>query len=190
MKRLSRWFADHIIPLGAPGLFLIAFLDSAGIPIPQGVDVLLFALTVRTPEMALYYAALAVAGSLGGCLLLYGISRAAGHIALAHRVSPERLDYLRTRFERYEAFTLVLPVLLPFMPMKLFIIAAGVFEVRVHQFILAVLFARTVRYFGLAILAQRYGYQTWTLLRQHPLPLLGAAALLIGLFYFLSRRSS
>jgi membrane protein YqaA with SNARE-associated domain len=188
MNRLSRWFAENIVPLGGPGLLLIAFLDSAGIPIPQGVDVLLFALTIQQPELALFYAALATAGSLGGCLLLYGISRAAGHVALAHRVSPERLDYLRARFERYEAFTLVLPVLLPFMPMKLFIIAAGVFEVRVHQFVLTVLFARTVRYFGLALLAQRYGTQTWTLLRQHPLPLVAAAVLLLGVFYLLSRR--
>ncbi len=188
MKRLARWFADHVVPLGAPGLFLVAFFDSAGLPIPQGVDVLLFALTVQSPAGALLYAALATLGSLGGCLLLYGISRAAGHVALAHRVSPERLLYLRNRFERYEAFTLVLPVLLPFMPMKLFIVAAGVFEVRVHQFILAVVVARTVRYFGLALLARRYGYQTWTLLRQHPLPLVAAAVLLLGLFYLLSRR--
>jgi membrane protein YqaA with SNARE-associated domain len=188
MKRLGRWLADHVVPLGAPGLFLIAFVDSAGIPIPQGVDVLLFALTVQSPSRALLYAALATAGSLAGCLLLYGISRAAGHVALAHRVSPQRLHYLRNRFERYEAFTLVLPVLLPFMPMKLFIAAAGVFEVRLHQFVLAVVVARTVRYFGLALLARHYGYQTWTLLRQHPLPLVAAAVLLLGLFYLFSRR--
>jgi membrane protein YqaA with SNARE-associated domain len=181
-------FLQTLLAYGAAGLFAVAFLDSAGIPIPQGVDVLLFALAVQNPARTLLYAALATAGSLAGCLLLYAVSRAAGHAALARRVSPERADYLRSRFERYEAFTLLLPCLLPFMPMKLFIIAAGVFQVHLRSFVLAVLLARVVRYFGVALLARRYGDQTWVYLRQHPLHIALAAVLLLGLFYLLSRR--
>jgi membrane protein YqaA with SNARE-associated domain len=187
MRRAGQWLADRIVPLGAPGLLLIAFLDSAGVPIPQGVDVLLFALTLHSPSRAALYGALAVAGSLAGCLLLYGASRAAGHAALARRASAERMEILRIGFERYQAFTLVLPVLLPFMPMKLFIIAAGVFEVRVRHFVAAVVLARSIRYFGLALLAQRCGEQTWTLLRQHPIALAGAALVIAAVLYWLSR---
>ena len=35
---------DSLLPLGLPGLFLIAVLDSAGIPLPGGVDIVLMLL--------------------------------------------------------------------------------------------------------------------------------------------------
>jgi membrane protein YqaA with SNARE-associated domain len=189
MRRLSRWFVEHIVPLGAPGLFLLAFIDSAGLPIPQGVDVLLFAQTAANPSGALFYASLATAGSVLGCLVLYCISRTAGHAALARRTSPERIDAMRRQFEKYEALTLVLPTMIPLpLPMKLFIIAGGVFQVRVSQFVLAVGFARAVRFFGIALLARYYGDQAWAYLRQHPAAVAGGGLALLAVFYLLSRR--
>jgi len=175
--------------LGAPGIFLLALIDSGGIPIPQGVDVLLFAQTTANPSRAYFYATLATLGSLVGCVVLYYISRAAGHGALVRRTSAERIDAMRRQFEKYEAFTLVLPTMIPLpLPMKLFIIAAGVFRVRLPHFIAAILFARAVRFFGIALLARRYGDQAWTYLRQNPAPLAAAVLGLLGLFYLLSRR--
>ena len=190
MRRIGRWFVQHIVPFGAPGLFLLAFIDSAAIPIPQGVDVLLFVQTTAHPSRAFLYAALATLGSLLGCLVLFRISRAAGHAALARRTSPERIDAMRRQFERYEAFALVLPAMLPLpLPVKLFVIAAGVFQVRLRPFVLAILFARTVRFFGIALVAQRYGAQTWTFLRQNAVFGAAAALLLVLLFYWISRRT-
>jgi membrane protein YqaA with SNARE-associated domain len=189
MKTVGRWFVEHIVPLGAPGLFLLALIDSGGLPIPQGVDVLLFAQTTAHPGAALLYASLATLGSLAGCLFLYYVSRAAGHAALARRTSPERIDAMRRQFEKYEALTLVLPTMIPLpLPMKLFIIAAGVFQVRLPHFIGAILFARTVRFFGIAFLARSYGDQAWTYVRQNLAPVLVGVLLLLGLFYLASRR--
>ena len=189
MRRAGRWFLEHIVPLGAPGLFLLAFIDSGGIPIPQGVDVLLFAQTAANPSRALFYASLATVGSLLGCLVLYYISRTAGHAALARRTSPERIDAMRRQFEKYEALTLVLPTMIPLpLPMKLFIIAGGVFQVRVTQFVLAIAFARAVRYFGIALLARYFGGGAWIYVRQHPFVVAAGGLALLGVFYLFSRR--
>ena len=189
MKTLGRWLSQHILPFGAPGLFILALADSGLIPIPQGVDVLLFVQVTRNPSRALLYAALATAGSVLGCMFLYYISRRGGRMALERRATAERIARIRSEFEKYEALTLVLPTMIPLpLPMKLFIIAAGVFQVRFWRFVAAVLFARVVRYFGIALLAQQYGEQTWRFLRENALGVGVAVALLLGLFYWLRRR--
>lgn len=189
MKTIGRWLSLHILPLGAPGLFLLALVDSGLLPIPQGVDVLLFAQVVRRPGAALLYAMLATLGSLLGCAFLYAVSRMAGEMALARRVSPQGIDRMRRQFEKYEALTLVLPAMIPLpLPMKLFVIAAGVFEVHFGFFLLAILFGRVVRYYSLALVAQRYGPGAWTFMRHHVAPAGCAAAVLIAGFYWFSRR--
>lgn len=189
MQAIGRWLSQNLLALGAPGLFLLSLIDSALLPLPQGVDLLLFAQTTRDPAGAPRYAALATAGSVLGCLFLYWLARRGGQAMLARRTSPERIAGLRQKMERYDALTLVLPTLIPLpLPMKLFVIAAGVFQVRLERFLAAVLFARLTRYFGIALLAQRYGDQTWSWLRENAvLTGLGVAGLL-AVFYWLGRR--
>ena len=186
---MGRWFSQYILPLGAPGLFLLALIDSGLIPVPQGVDVLLFAQVVRRPSGAVLYAALAVLGSTIGCIFLYSVSRKAGAVALTRQTSPQRAYDIRRQIEKYEALTLVLPTMVPLpLPMKLFVIAAGVFKVRFGRFVVAIVFARAVRFLGIALLAQRYGEQTWTFIRQNVLLVGAGAACLVAGFYWLSRR--
>jgi membrane protein YqaA with SNARE-associated domain len=189
MNLLREWFAEHVVPWGGPGLFLLALIDSGGVPIPQGVDVLLFAQTLHRPELAMLYAALATVGSLLGCLFLYGVSYKAGEVALARRTSPERVQMWRRRYEKYEAFTLLLPAMVPLpLPMKLCVIAAGVFEVGAGRFTIAILTGRVIRYFGIALLVRYYGDQTWAFLRQNALAVGAGAALLVATFYWFTRR--
>lgn len=152
------------------------------------MDLLLFAQTLARPGGALGFAALAVGGSLLGCLFLYGVSRKGGEMALRRRTTPERVTYLREKFEKYDALTLVLPAMIPLpLPMKMFVIAAGVFQVRVGRFVAAVLVGRVVRYFGVALLAQRYGEDAWRLLRENAIALGIGAVALLALFFGLSQ---
>lgn len=190
MKTIAAWVAQYILPFGAPALFLVALADSGLIPLAEGVDVLLFTQVVRHPARASMYAALATAGSLLGCMFLYYISRAGGEVALARRASPERIAGIRRKIEKYEALILVLPAMVPIpLPMKVAVIASGVFRVHLGRFVAAVLFARAVRYFGIALIAYRYGDQTWMVIRQHYLATGLAAASLIGGFFWLSQRA-
>ncbi len=43
-------FRDSLLALGVPGLFLIALLDSAGVPLPGGVDIVLMLLSWQQPS--------------------------------------------------------------------------------------------------------------------------------------------
>ena len=44
---------DSLLTLGLPGLFLIAMFDSAGIPLPGGVDIVLMLLAWQQPSFFL-----------------------------------------------------------------------------------------------------------------------------------------
>jgi membrane protein YqaA with SNARE-associated domain len=187
VKTIARWASQYILPFGAPGVFLLALADSGLVPIAEGVDVLLFAQVVRQPGRALLYAALATAGSLLGCIFLYYISRLAGEVALARRASPQRIERVRRQIEKYEALTLVLPAMVPLpLPMKLFVIASGVFRVHFARFVIAIAFARVVRYFGIALLAYHFGNQTWIFIRQHAAIAIAVTVCILGLFYWFS----
>jgi membrane protein YqaA with SNARE-associated domain len=190
VKTIAAWVTRYILPYGAPGLFLVALADSGLIPLAEGVDILLFAQVVRQPGRALLYAALATAGSLLGCIFLYYISRAGGELALSRRTSAVRLEQIRKKMERYEALTLVLPAMVPIpLPMKLFVIASGVFRVHLGRFVAAILIARVARYFGIALVAARYGDQTWALIRHNALPAAAVAVCIVGGFFWFSRRA-
>ena len=61
---------DTLLVLGLPGLFLIALLDSAGVPLPGGVDIILLLLAWQQPSLFLVIALTAAVGSTLGCLVL------------------------------------------------------------------------------------------------------------------------
>ena len=63
---------------GAPGLFLISFLDSSVLSFPVINDLLLIQLSIDKPSRMPLYAAAATLGSVLGCVLLYFIARTGG----------------------------------------------------------------------------------------------------------------
>ena len=65
------------LALGAPGLFLVAFLDSSFLPLPGITDVLLVVTVTRHPGGMLWYVAMTV-GSIAGCLVLHYLGRKGG----------------------------------------------------------------------------------------------------------------
>ena len=72
-----------LLTWGLPGLFLIAFLDSAGVPLPGGVDVVVMLLAWQSPSLFLPIAILAALGSVLGCLVLFHAGRKGGELALS-----------------------------------------------------------------------------------------------------------
>jgi len=75
-------FVDRVrsfaLVLGAPGLFLVSFLDSSFLPLPGITDVLLVVMVTRNPGAMLWYVVMTVAGSVAGCLVLHYIGRKGG----------------------------------------------------------------------------------------------------------------
>jgi uncharacterized membrane protein YdjX (TVP38/TMEM64 family) len=87
-------------------------------------------------------------------------------------------------FLEYGLLTVFIPGMIPIpMPLKLFIIAAGAFQVNPFWFTLVMTLARIPRYFGLAWLGKRLGAQTLPYLAHHVWQLLGLAAALFLVLY-------
>jgi membrane protein YqaA with SNARE-associated domain len=187
LKEFARWATA----LGPWGIFLVALSDSALIPMPQGVDALLIAQSVAAPSSAYFAAALAVLGSLLGSLILYWLARRGGRIMLEKKASQSGIEKMRRQVEEYGAMVLFLPTAIPLpLPMKLFVIAAGVFQMRLLPFCLVLVVARSIRYFGEAYVAVRYGEQATVFLKENALLGLGIAAILVALLFGVHRWST
>ncbi len=166
--------------MGPPGLFLVALGDSAFVPLPQGVDALIIAQSIAAPSTAYFGAALAVLGSLIGSLVLYTMAQRVGRRMLEKKVRAGGIERMRRQIEKYDALVLLFPTMVPLpLPMKLFVIGAGVFQMNLARFMAVIVLARSLRYFGEAFVALRYGEQTTTFFKEHVL--LGAVVV-VGLF--------
>ena len=185
LLKLTAWIAA-LKSLGAWGLLLSATIDSMAIPIP--VDALIASYAFSSPHRAWLYCAAAAAGSALGSLLPYGLGRAGGELFLLKRIDEQRLHKIRDRFERQEFLALMVPAILPPpTPFKLFVFSAGVFEMKVFSFLLAIASGRLIRYGILSVLTIIFGPQIVTkataLFRNHPLLLLVLLiAVIVGIF--------
>jgi membrane protein YqaA with SNARE-associated domain len=175
--------SQFLLAYGALGLFAIALLDSALIPLPGGPDAVLILLATSRPSWVPVYVLTATLGSGIGCLIFYYISRRAGRGALK-RFSPEKQARVKELIDRYDVLSvLVASVLPPPFPFKLFIATAGVFRFSVVRFAVAVVIGRGFRYALVGYLAARYGEHAKELLaRYYPYIGLGVAALVVILF--------
>jgi membrane protein YqaA with SNARE-associated domain len=175
--------SQYLVTWGPFGLFTIALLDSAMVPLPGGADAVMILLTTARPSWMIFYALAATVGSVIGCCILYYISRRAGRKALA-RFSPARQARVKELIDRYDVLSVIVAsVLPPPFPFKLFVITAGVFRLNVWRFAAAIAAGRLFRFLLEGYLAARYGTQAKELLAHYyPYIGIGLAALIIALF--------
>ena len=188
MSRLAAWLHAFAMGIGGPGLFVIAFLDSSFLSLPQINDLLVIWMVIQHPERMPYYAAMATLGSLAGCLVMYGLGRKGGDVFLRRRFKGRHLDRAHALFERYGFLAVLVPALLPPpAPFKLFVILAGVVAMPPVTFVMAVAVGRGLRYLAEGLLAVWYGELAVSYMRDHPVQvsvvLFAAAGLGVGLFY-------
>jgi membrane protein YqaA with SNARE-associated domain len=173
--------------LGAPGLFLISFLDSSVLTFPVINDLLLIELCIQRPLRMPLYALMAMTGSVLGCVLLYFLARAGGE-AFFHKKAGARARTIQHWVETNGFGGVLITALLPPpVPFKIFVFAAGVFEVPVSSFVLAVALARSIRYFTMGYLAVKYGDQALPFLTQHKLLVTVMVIVFAAVSYGLSR---
>ncbi|HEX4348659.1 MAG TPA: VTT domain-containing protein [Vicinamibacterales bacterium] len=148
------------LALGAPGLFLVTFLDSSFLSLPEATDLLLIWMVVQHKSRMVFYASTAVAGSVLGCLALYVVGRKGGDALVRSRFNTGTVDKALGTIQRYGVLAVLIPCLLPPpAPFKIFIILAGIAGISVTRFVLAIAIGRTIRYFAEGFLAVRYGDQ-------------------------------
>lgn len=168
MKTFVAWLQGFAATIGGPGLFIIAFLDSSLLSLPEINDLLVISAVMQYPHRLVYYALMATAGSLAGCLALYAMGRRGGEALLRSRFKEGRLASSMGLFQRYGVLAILIPSLLPPpAPFKIFVLLAGVSRVPVWKFSVALLVGRGVRFLAIGLLAARYGQQTVDFLHEH-----------------------
>jgi len=176
------------------GLFGIAFFDSSLLSLPEINDALLLYFGARFPERAFYYALMTMLGSVTGASLLYGLARWQGFSFLEKRFPKGRIQSVFGIVRRYGAFAVLLPSILPPpFPFKIFVLSSGALGLPIPRFIVAMVVGRTVRYFGEAWLAVRYGDQALGYLHANAANVLvGALVVAVGAvaFHAIRRRRS
>ena len=173
--------------LGAPGLFLISFLDSSVLTFPVINDLLLIELSLQRPARMPLYASMAALGSILGCVLLFFIAEKGGE-ALFHKHAGKRAVTIHNWVvDNGFGGMLVAALLPPPTPFKVFVVAAGVFEVPLISFTSAIALARLIRYFGIGYLAIRYGANALPYLAAHKWRVTAVAIGLALASYVLSR---
>ena len=191
MKSFVAWIQSIAVALGAPGLFLIGFLDSSFLSFPEVNDLLLVLMVTQHKERMLLYAASATLGSLAGCLVLFYLGRRGGAAFVQRRFGSGAAERTLELVRRYGVLAILVPSILPPpAPFKIFVLLAGVTGMTPRRFISAILVGRGTRYFGEAALAYRYGDQAIAFLEEHgrTVTLALIAALVVGAIVVLGWR--
>ena len=187
MKTLLAWVQGVATALGAPGLFLVAALDSSFLSLPQINDLLLILSVTKNPHLMPLYATMSTLGSLAGCFAMYAVGRKGEDALIRKRFSGPRSQRALALFNRFGMLAVLVPAILPPpAPFKIFVILAGASRMSPWTFALAVVLGRGFRYFGEGLLAVWYGEQAITFLESHGRDIAmwtGIAVLVLGAGY-------
>jgi membrane protein YqaA with SNARE-associated domain len=156
ISRYTHFIWSVLQPLGSWGIFAVAILDSAAFGIP--LDPVVAGYVYAHPLKIWLYVFTASAGSAVGSLIPYGIGRAGGELLLLKRIDRKSFERMRDRFENQEFFAMMIPAMLPPpTPFKLFLLGAGVFEMRPYLFLLSIFAGRVIRFLILGFLVVKFG---------------------------------
>ena len=192
MARITAWILVFTKSIGGFGIFVIAFLDSSFLSFPVVADATVISMVASRPERTLFYAAMATLGSVAGCTALYFVAKKGEQAFLQKRFHAERIEWAKGLVQRHGMMALLVAGLLPPpAPFKLFVLLAGVAEVPLHTFVVAIAVGRGARYFGEGILALLWGEAALHYVRENGRVLalsLGMVALAGGAAYLWWKR--
>ena len=171
MTRLIHNLTEALVSYGPVGLLLVAFLDSAGIPVSAGMDAIVILVAVNAPERAWLGAALAVLGSVAGNIVLFMASRAGRRWTRKEEkaLAPGGPGRFERWFHDYGLVTIFVPAVVPVipLPLKVFVISAGMMHTPLSRFLAVIVAARVLRYFGEAWLGVKLGHESMGWLKGH-----------------------
>ena len=174
--------------LGAPGIFLVAFLDSSILSLPEIADLLVIWMVTNNKSRIAIYVVSATVGSLLGCLLLYGIGRKGGAGVVHRRFGATNVERALDAFRRHGIMAVLIPSILPPpAPFKIFVLLAGVADISVTRFSIAILIGRGLRYTVEGLLALWYGERAMAFIRDNgtTVALATVAVIAVGFLVYL-----
>lgn len=185
--KIPGWLTHVVGAIGGGGLFVVAFLDSSVLSFPFVTDLLFVEFVMQHHRRMLYYALMAAAGSLAGCIWLYLLAKKGG-AAYRKRHGNKAPGRIQGLVHRHALLSVFLPSILPPpMPFKAFVIAEGVAQVPIRTFLLGVLIGRALRYGVEGVFAVKYGAAVEEVMFHNKTITIAVPVVLIGAIYVLTR---
>jgi membrane protein YqaA with SNARE-associated domain len=159
MQGFILWLQHELLPrLGPGGVFVIAFLDSSFLSIPEVNDIFVVTSAAASPARAWIAVTATTLGSLAGCSVLWLLGKRGGEPFLRSKFGAARIERSRQVFARWNVLALALPAVLPPpMPFKVFVLSAGVFGIPFRRFLVTLAIARCLRYTFWGVMGVHYG---------------------------------
>jgi membrane protein YqaA with SNARE-associated domain len=136
----------------------ISFAESSVFPIPP--DVMLIPMALAHPKRAWYYATICTLTSVAGGILGYAIGAvlydSVGQWLINLYGYADRVEGFRAAYAEYGAWIILLKGLTP-IPYKVVTITSGFANYNLFLFIVFSIIARSMRFYFLAFLLNRYG---------------------------------
>ena len=191
MSRFVQSIQALALAMGAPGILLVAFVDSSILSLPEVADLLVIYMVTTHPHRFVLYVTAATVGSLAGCLLLYFVGLKGGEAVMRRRFSSDRIDRALGAFRRHGVMAVLVPAILPPpAPFKIFVLLAGVAEISAARFSTAILIGRGARYLLEGLLALWYGERAMSFIREHGAAVALGAVAILGAGFVLYLRMS
>jgi membrane protein YqaA with SNARE-associated domain len=149
------------------------------------MDALIILIAVKASRRAYLAASLGILGSAAGNLILFQMARLGVRRLVREANQPGRF---RLWFHRYGLATVFVPAATPVLPLplKFFVISAGVLHTSVLRFLAVIVAARACRYFADAFLGVKLGLDARGFLEHNAWTLVGVAiALAVVLVAFI-----
>ncbi len=192
LLKANAWLLAVLKPLGVFGVLIVSIIDSSSLPMP--LDAMVVEYVVRDHSKFLIYCFVAALGAAIGSLLPYYLGRAGGELFLLKRINRDRYEQLRDRFEKQEFLAIMIPAMMPPpFPVKIFELAAGVFEMKPLWFFSALLLGKFVRFVVVSLIIMVYGpaiFHTMirTLHHHQDLMMVAVAVLILLLVIYVMRK--
>jgi len=156
---LNKWTLAIVAvlkPLGIWGVMGFAAVDASFLGMP--LDAIVAGYSYANPSRLFLYSLMAALGSAVGSIPIYLIGYKGGEVLVVKRMGQQRFNRIRTSFEKHGILAIVVPSMLPPpTPFKLFVLSAGVAEMRFSEFLGAIFSGRFLRFSLLSLIVVRYG---------------------------------
>ncbi|MHB8652731.1 MAG: YqaA family protein [Terriglobia bacterium] len=157
LKILIAGLGHALVLYGAWGLFAMSLLDSTFLPFLTLNDWLLMHLSILSPTRMPLYVLDCTAASVLGAYVLYAIGAGGGKL-LTRKFSPEKMARAQGWLERNDfAAVLVISLLPPPAPFKIFLVTAGGMRMNRLRYGAALVVGRGARFLAEGWLAVLYG---------------------------------
>ncbi|OFI32942.1 YqaA family protein [Alteromonas lipolytica] len=167
---------------------IASFFESTIVPIP--LEAVLIPLMQARREKLWLLALMSTLGCIAGALFGYAIGYflfdAIGHDLIAWFGSEQQFETVTNKMEA-QGFWFVLTLGIVPVPFQIAMLAAGATKYSVWLFLLATVIARSLRYFGLAVVVKIFGNKAEHLIRRYKTKaMLGITAVVAGLWLVFS----